>query len=536
VGEVSFLLLISCANVANLLLVRAEGRERELGLRRALGAGRRRLFRQVLAESLVLGLLASFIGAALAGVSIEVLLALQPPDVPRLEEVRLDGAALLFAVGLSLVTGIAFGLVPAVQAARGDPLASFRGGRGSLQGGRTGQARHALVVVQLSAAVVLLTGAALLGRTLLDLVQSDPGYRTEGLLTAEITLPASRYADAGEVSAFFERLGERLRSLPGAMEAGAASNLPLATSLGDLNFRIAGRPVAEGDVSPRADWQAVTPGYLEAMGIALLRGRLLDDRDGAEAPGAVLVSRTTADRYWPGQPALGERFVLGGGAGPGEVTIVGVVEDVAHDELRAGPTAQMYLSQAQFRFWNSGDPVRSMDVVVRSEGEPADLAPLLRAEVRALDPSLPVSSVRTMEEVVAASVAQPRLLASLVGAFAAMALVLATVGMYGVIAYLVGRRRQEFGIRMALGADRSSVVRMVLREGARMVATGVLVGVGASLLLSRAASGALYGVVAADATTLAGASALLAAVALLAIFLPARRATRVDPASPLRGE
>jgi predicted permease len=536
VGAVAFLLLISCANVANLLLVRAEGRERELGLRRALGAGRRRLFRQVLAESLVLGLLASFIGAALAGVSIEVLLALQPPDVPRLEEVRLDGAALLFAVGLSLVTGIAFGLVPAAQAARGDPLASFRGGRGSLEGGRTGQARHALVVVQLSAAVVLLTGAALLGRTLLDLVQSDPGFRTEGLLTAEVTLPASRYADAGEVSAFFDRLGERLRSLPGAMEAGAASNLPLATSLGDLNFRIAGRPVAEGDVSPRADWQAVTPGYLEAMGIALLRGRLLEDRDGGEAPGAVLVSRTTADRYWPGQPALGERFVLGGGAGPGEVTIVGVVEDVAHDELGAGPTAQMYLSQAQFRFWNSGDPVRSMDVVVRSEGKPADLAPLLRAEVRALDPSLPVSSVRTMEEVVAASVAQPRLLASLVGAFAAMALVLATVGMYGVIASLVGRRGQEFGIRMALGADRSSVVRMVLREGARMVATGVLVGVGASLLLSRAASGALYGVVAADATTLAGASALLAAVALLAIFLPARRATRVDPASPLRGE
>jgi putative ABC transport system permease protein len=536
VGAVAFLLLISCANVANLLLARAEGRERELSLRRALGAGRRRLFRQVLTESLILGLLASILGAALAGVSIQALLALQPPDVPRLEEVRLDAAALLFALGLAIVTSLAFGLVPAARAARGDPLASFRGVRRSLAGGQTGRARRTLVVVQLSAAVVLLTGAALLGRTLLDLVQSDPGYRTEGLLTAEITLPAARYADAPEVSAFFERLGERLRSLPGATEAGAASNLPLATSLGDLNFRIEGRAVAEGDVSPRADWQAVTPGYLEAMAIELLRGRLLDERDRTQAPGAVLISRTTAERYWPGQPALGERFVLGGGAGPGEVTVVGVVEDVAHDGLGAGPTAQMYLPHAQFRLWNSGNPVRSMDVVVRSEGEPGDLATLLRAEVRTLDPSLPVASIRTMEEVVAASVAQPRLLASLVAAFAAIALVLATVGIYGVIAYLVGRRKQEFGIRMALGAGSARVVRMVLREGAWMVATGLLVGAGASLLLSRAASGALYGVVAADVATLVSVSALLAGVARLAIIVPARRATRVDPALPLRGE
>ncbi|HUE96479.1 MAG TPA: ABC transporter permease [Longimicrobiaceae bacterium] len=535
-GAVAFLLLIACANVANLLLARAEGREQELGLRRALGSGRGRLFRQVLVESVVLGLLGSVLGAALAAGAIQTLLALQPPDIPRLQEVRVDGAALLFAAGLALVTGFAFGLVPALRAAAGDPLSSFRGSRGSVGRGENGRLRHMLIVGQLSAAVILLTGASLVGQTFIDLVRSDPGYRTEGLLTAEITLPTSRYEDAASVAGFFEGLAGRLRALPGVVDAGAVSNLPLATSLGDLNFRIEGRAVAEGDVSPRADWQVVTPGYLGVMDIDHVRGRLLNDGDGIDAPGAVVISRTTAERYWPGQDALGQRFVLGGGAGPGEVTVVGIVEDVAHNDLGGGSSAQMYLSHAQFRFWNTGSPVRTMHVVVQTETDPGGLAPLLRAEVRALDPLLAVASVRTMREIVAASVAEPRFLSSLLGAFAAFALALASVGMYGVISYMVGRRKREFGIRMALGARSASVVGMVLRESIWMIGAGLAIGIGSSLLLSRAATGMLYGIRAVDPATLALVAAVLGGVAVLASLLPARRATRIDPASPLRTE
>jgi putative ABC transport system permease protein len=540
VGAVAFLLLIACANVANLLLARAEARERELTLRRALGAGRRRIFRQLMVESVVLALLGSVLGAGVAWLASAGLLALQPPDLPRIRDVGVNGSALVFGTLLASLTGVLFGLFPALRVSREDPARSLAGGRGGAGRRRGGRLRQALVAAQVSAALVLLTGAGLFVRTLVGLLSTDPGYRTEGVLTAEVALPSARYAEQVEVSLFFDRLLARLGSTPGVTGVGAVSNLPLAAPLGDLNFRIEGRPVAEGDVSPRADWQVVTPGYLEAMGVPLLQGRLITAADHGDAPGVVVLGRTAAARYWPEGGALGARFVLGGGAAPGEVTVVGIVEDVAHAELGAGPTAQMYLPHAQFRFWNGGGPVRSLDLVLVSAGDPGQAAATLRDAVRALDPELPVASVRTMEEVVAVSLARSRLLAWLVGAFAALALALASVGIYGVTAYAVGRRTRELGIRMALGAGAPRVLAMVMGEGVRTLLAGLLVGALGALLLTRALTRGLgellYGVVPWDPVTLAGAAALLAAVGGAAFLFPAWRATRVDPATPLRAD
>ncbi len=537
VGAVGFLLLIACTNVANLLLARSEERESELALRSALGAGRGRLVRQLLAESLTLSLLGALGGAALAMLCTRGLLALGPPDLPRTGDIRVDATALLFSVGLASVIGIACGLIPALRAGRTSASARLResGGRGS--GGRAGKRmRRGLVVAELAAALVLLAGAGLLMRSLADLIHTDPGYRTANVLTAELSLPAARYPGADEVTAFFTRLTDELEGYPEVLAAGGATNLPLATSLGDLNFHIEGRPEAEGEVSPRADWQVVTPDYLPALGIDPVQGRLLDERDARDAPGAVVISRTTAQRYWPDGGALGARFLLGGGAAPGWVTVVGIVPDVAHQSLNDGPSAQMYLPQAQFRFWGGGGPVRSLDLVIHTAGAPAEATSLLRDVVQRLDPSLPVANVRTMEAVVSRSLARARLLASLVAAFALAALVLAAVGIYGVTAYTVGRRTRELGIRLALGADGGRVLRLVLGETTGTVGLGLGLGLAGALLMGGLLDGILFGVEPSDPPTLALAALALALIALTAAWVPARRATRVNPALPLRAE
>jgi len=332
----------------------------------------------------------------------------------------------------------------------------------------------------------------------------------------------------------YRALAPRVRAIPGVDEAGLVTNLPLATRLGDLNFRIEGRTVAEGDVSPRADWQVVTPGYLEAMEVRLVRGRLLTAQDNESAPGAVVISRALADRYWPAEDPMGTRFELGGNAGPGWVTVVGIVADVRHSGLDQVTGGQMYLPHAQFRFWGGGGAARSMNLAVRSSLPVNELRAALADAVGGLDPTLPLARVRTMEDVRRASTALPRLLTALVSAFSLLALLLTAVGLYGVVSYAVSQRTREFGIRSALGAPATATRSMVLRQGLKLAVWGVGIGMIGVLLGARLLGGILYDVQPTDPMSMVGSAALLTLVALGAAYLPARRATRVDPVATLR--
>ena len=365
----------------------------------------------------------------------------------------------------------------------------------------------------------------------------DPGFRTDAVLTGRLTVPSTEYPEEPEVVEFFRVLEERVTALPDVAAAGAVTNLPLATSLGDLNFMIEGRPVAEGDVSPRADWQVVTPGYFAAMQLRLREGRLLDARDRLDAPGAVVINRTMAERYWPEGDALGARFLLGGGAAPGWVSVVGIVDDVRHGSLAAAPINQMYLPHAQFRFWNQGSVVRSMTIAARSStGHPEALAGAVKGALADLDPAVPLAQVQTMSAVLSTSLGRERLLFVLAATFALLALVLGTLGIYGVVAYTVRQRTREIGVRMALGARASTVSGMVVRQGARLAGLGVALGLVGTVLLGRLLRPQLYGVTPFDAVTLAAVALLLAAVAILASWLPARRAARIQPMEALRHE
>ncbi|HEX7061723.1 MAG TPA: ABC transporter permease [Woeseiaceae bacterium] len=534
-AAVGLVLLIACANVANLLVARAEAREGEFAVRSALGAGGGRLLRQLVAESSVLAALGAALGTALAAGGIELLVALQPPDVPRIESVHIDWRVLAFTAGAAALTGILLGILPALSAARTAPAAALRRTGARSTGGRHGL-RGALVVGEIAAALVLVIGAALLVRSYAELKDVDPGYRVDGVLTTDLSLAPARYADDGDVTRFYMQLIERIAALPGVAAAGAVSNLPLATDLGDLSFTIEGRPVPRDAVSPKADWQAVTPGYFEALRIPLLAGRAIGPADDADAPGVVVLSESTAKRYWPGGNPLGQRILLGGGAGPGWVTVVGIVRDVRHAAFDAPPRAQMYLAHAQFRFWDSGGPVRGMTLTVRTPGEPAALTSSMREAVAALDPALPLGEFRTMQQVVSDSLARPRLMSSLLAVFASVALVMGAVGIYGVMAWLVGRRTRELGIRVALGARARDVAGLVLKQSLVLTAAGVAFGLLLAALLTRSLAGLLFGVTPLDPPTFIGVSAALAAVAVLAAWIPARRAMRVDPGSVLRQE
>lgn len=532
---VGLLLLIACANVAHLLLARSDARQGEFALRTALGAGRARVFRQVIVESLVLALLGGTLGLLLAFACTEFLVVLQPPDLPRIESVSLDVRVLAFTAAAVALTGILLGLVPALQVSAARPLQALHEGGGRSTGVRRRLA-PGLVVAEIAVALVLLIAAALLTRSYVELRSVDPGYRVEQVLTTEVALPRASYAEGPAVTGFFRNLLGSVSQVPGVAAAGAVSNLPLATRLGDLNFDIEGRETAPTDVSPAADWQTVTPGYFSAMQISLLRGRGIEYTDSANMPGVVVVNETAAKRYWPGGDPIGSRFLLGGGAAPGWVTVVGIARDVRHESFDAPPRAEMYLSHEQFRFWNDGGPVRELTLALRTEGNPGSIAQAVRREVAALDPALPISDFRTMEEVVAASVARPRLMMLLLATFAVAALVLGAVGVYGVMSSLVGRRTREMGIRLALGAHPKQVAGLVLKNILVLTVIGIGLGLVLALALSRALSGLLYGVAPTDAATFVGVPLVLAAVALIAALVPIRRATRVDANTVLRHE
>jgi len=547
IGAVAVVLLIACANVSSLLLARAASRQKEMAVRAALGAGRGRLVRQLLTESMLIALLGGAVGVGMAMWGLDLVVKTNLVNLPRLNQVSLNLTVLLFTLGVCLVAAMLFGLVPAAQVSRLDLNQSLREeGRGLAGSARSNRINRLLVVAEVSLAVVLVIAAGLLLRSFDRLLRIDPGFNVKNLLAVSVNLPSSRYQDNARVTAFYDQLTERVRALPGVVSVGAASGLPLGNGSGDTVFQIAGRPApgqVDLNVPPSRSafghvyyWQ-VTPGYFKTMGIALRRGRGLQDSDHANASLVVVINETLARRFWPLEDALGKQIQLFWNAsqkGPW-AEIVGVVRDVSLRQLNEETQPEAYFSVAQ------GPPVagwtaRSLALTVRTAADPLALVDAVRREARALDSAVPVFSARTVEQLLDQTVAQPRFNLILLGLFAVVALLLAAVGIYGILANTVRLRRHEIGIRLALGARPSAIFRLVVGQGMALALVGVGLGLGGALVLTRYLESLLYEVKPTDPLTFGGVAVLLLGVALLACYLPARRATQVDPLVALRYE
>ena len=541
-GAVGLVLLIACANVANLLLARAASRRKEVAVRTALGAGRARIMRQLLTESVLLSLAGGAAGLMLALWGVDLLVTLAPEGTPRLGEVGLDARVVAFTFGVSLLTGVVFGLAPALHSSKVDLNESLKeGGRGGAEGAGRGRLRGLLVVGEFALALVLLASAGLLVKSFARVLEESPGFESRGVLTMRVVLSQSKYGSYDQHRGFYSNLFERLRRLPGVEAVGANNMVPLSGSGGSRTFLIEGRPVPEGQPKPEEQLRFVTPGYFEAMRVPLLRGRDFTERDVAGQTRVAVVSRSTAERHWPGEEAVGKRIAYAGiGRGhdqtPEWIEVVGVVGDVKHRGLDLESKPEIYVPVYQPLFSSRPTPPLSLYVAVRTKGDPAALAAAVRREVAAVDPEQPLANVRTMGERLAESVAQRRFNMTLLGVFACVALLLAAVGVYGVMAYAVARRTHEIGVRVALGAQRGDVVRLVVRQGMWLALAGVAVGVAGAYAATRLMTGLLYGVSPTDPLTFVGVSALLTAAALLACLIPARRATKVDPMIALRYE
>jgi predicted permease len=533
-GAVGLVLLVACVNVANLLLARASSRAGEFAVRQALGAGRGRIAGQLLAESLLLAVAGGALGLLLAGVLVDALLALQPQGLPRLAEVRVDRAVLAFAALVSLATCLLSGALPALQTSRRTTARALNQGSGrAILAGPRQALRAALVVGQIALAMVLLAGAGLLVRSFTLLLRVDPGFDARSGLSFRVALPESAYAEDARLVGFHEALDERLRALPGVRATGAVSGLPLAAGNFIISFTVDGRPEPPPAQQPSLDVELATPGYFRAMGIELARGRLFTPGDHGRAPQVVVLNEAAVRRHFPGEDPIGKHIQLGLGRGPGKPRaggeVVGIVRDVRRHGLGKATAPEIYVPYAQY-------PVQSMAVVLRTDVPPRSLAGAAERAVHELDPQLAVVRVATLEEVVARSVSEPRFYALLLAAFAASALFLAALGLFGVMSYAVAGRTRELSVRMALGARPRALVGMVLREALALGALGTLLGLGGALLLSRSLSTLLYSVSPTDPLTLAGVGVLLLATTLVAGYLPARRATRVDPVVALRAE
>ena len=534
-GAVGFVLLIACANVINLLLARADARRREVAMRGALGASRGDLVRQLLVESLLLSTLGAVAGVVLAHGSLVVLKTFRPAGLPRVEGVAIDSTALLFTALLALACGGAFGLLPALQITRQD-LARVLNESG--RGGAPGRVRHAvrrgLVVVQLAFSVLLVVGAGLLLRSLIELQRIDLGFDDRNVLTAQVQLPATDYSEGAKIVEFYRQVTERLATVPGVVAAGGIRLLPLARSIGDWSITPDGRVLAPGE-NPNGDFQFATPGYLRAMGLTLVEGRWLTPADREDAPLVVIVNDTMAARYWPGESAIGKRFKMGGpdNARP-MMSIVGVVKTSRHNAIVEEPRAEMYLPHAQLPTTTGVGVARTMALVIKAEGDPLALIAAVRETVRHVDPNVPIADVQTMAQVTATALAGPRFAAFLLGVFAVLALTLAAIGTYATVSLLVAERSSEIGIRMALGAERRTIVSSVLREGFAYAVGGIAVGLGTALMFARVLETLLYGVSAFDTVTFAVVPAMLAFVAMLATLAPAYRAASVNPVKTLR--
>ena len=530
---VGLVLLIACANVANLLLARAVAREKEIAVRTALGAGRTRIIRQLLTESVVLSSVSGALGLLLSIGGLKALIAFAPQNVPRLDEVSVDFRVLLFTISASLMTGIVFGLVPAYQASRSDLNESLKeGGRGSTKGGHGGTIRNILVISEVALALVVLTSAGLMIRSFLRLQQVNPGFKSENVLTARLALPLSRYPENPQVISFYQQALERVRNLPGVTSVGSVSHLPLSGSYTSGTVTVENPPADSAPASFEADRRAISPDYFSSMDVPLITGRYFDEGDKADGPGVVIIDETFARRFWQNDNPLGRRVKVGGNQSTAPwLTIVGVVGNVKHYGLNAQGREMVYFPYGQLV-----GTARSMFLTIHTTGDPLDIASALRSEIWAVNPNQPVSNITPLEDLVYGSVAQPRFSMVLLGTFAVVALILAAVGVYGVMNYSVSQRTHEIGIRMALGAQTLDVMKIVVGQGLLLAGIGVGIGAGLALALMRLMSSLLFGVTAADPGTFVAVSLLLACVAVASSFIPARKATKIDPMVALRYE
>ena len=532
-GAVGFVLLIACANVANLLLTRAASRQKELAIRAALGAGRRRLFRQMLSESLVLAIAGGVCGLILAAWGIAVLQSLAPTNLPRLSGVQIDLPVILYTSVAALITGVIFGSAPALHSAAvaaGEFLKE--GGRGTSEGSRGRRLRSAVAIVEIAVALVLLIGAGLLVRSFVALNRVDLGFDPRNILAMRVDLPGARYSEDAQVTAFYDELAARLRALPGVESVGFGSSVLLSALPQSAGLSVRGRPPLDPNVPDApVPYDSVTPEFFKALRIPLRRGRLFTDADGATAQRVVMVNESLARRFFPDDDAIGKQVTFGNPTDPGTnwLTIVGIVGDTRRGGAARAPWAELYYPHAQ-----AADS--RMYALIRTSGEPLALSGSAKAAVWAIDRNQPIHSIRTVDAILSASQANRRFTTLLLGLFSIVALALAAIGIYGVTAYSTAQRTQEIGIRMALGARRVDVLAMVLKEGAAIGAVGLTLGILAALALTRFMSGLLFGVSAHDPVTFVGLPMALFAVACAAALIPAARAIRVNPIVALRGE
>ncbi len=531
-GAVGFVLLIACANVANLLLARAAVRQKEIALRLALGANRSRLTRQFLTESVLLSVCGGAVGLIFAFAGLRILKTFIPATISQAEAIGIDGRVLVFTALVALVTGLIFGLAPALQASHFSLNETLKeGGRDAAGGSKGVRLRGLLVIAEVAVSFVLLIGAGLLINSFLHLRNLNPGFRADHLLTAKIDLPELKYPDREHRIPFLDEVLRRVSALPGVQSAAIAGNLPLTYNGDSMFVGVEGIPDPPTDQQVDVIYRAVGPGYFSTMGIPLVRGRDFNDRDTADTTLGVVVSEKMAQHFWPGQDPVGKRLK------PGPTTsdspwreVIGVVKDVRQNDFIAAPKLQMYMSYRQLKF------LAPNALVVRTSVDPMSLATQLRNAVWAVDKDQPVSNIDTMEHIVARAVARQRFSTMLLGIFAILALVLAAVGIYGVMSYSVAQRTREIGIRMALGAQRKDVLKMTVKQGLKLVLIGIGLGLVVALALTRVMASLLFGVSATDPLTFLSIPLVLLAVAAVASYIPALRATRVDPMVALRAQ
>ena len=524
-AAVGLVLLIACVNVANLLLARTASRQREIAIRASLGASRFRVARQLLTESVMLSVAGGALGFLLAIWSLGVLVHLAPDDIPGLQNVGINSAVFSFSLLVSLATGILFGLAPAWEAAKSDLGESLKEGGGTFAGGRRHQrVRGLLVVSEIALALVLSIGGGLLFKSFLRLQSVEPGFAPDHLIGFYLSLPKVKYPQEAQQTRFYQNALQQLAALPGVSSAAAVSPLPFSGGWGTASFSIEGRPKPKLGEEPSADYFVVSPDYFQTMRIPLIAGRYFDQRDDEKAPRAAVIDEQMARTFWPNENPIGKRFDQ-----QGLVTVIGVVGHVKMISLADDPKPEFYFNNAQV-------VAASTAIVLRTATDPAILMQTVRRQISALDSDLPIVRMETMDERLAASVAEPRFRTLLLGVFAGLAVLLATVGIYGVISYTVAQRTHEIGIRVALGAAQRDIFRLVLGKGMSLTFAGIAVGFAASAVVTRFLSGLLFGVKPLDLITFVGIAIVLGSVALLACYLPARRATRVDPLVALRYE
>jgi predicted permease len=545
-GAVGLVLLIACANVANLLLARATIRKREIALRAALGAGRSRIIAQLLTESLMLSLAGGVMGLVLGYVGVRALIAINPGDIPRIGEhgaaVGLDWRVALFTLGVSLLTGILFGLIPAFSAARSDLNATLKeSGSRAGTGLRHNKARSILVVTEMALALVLLVGASLLIRTFSSLRTVDPGFNTHNVLTMQMSLNGARFEKSAGTAQVVREAERRIAALPGAEAVAASCCTPLQGGL-DLPFNIAGRAPTEGPYNGDVQWRDVSPEYFKALHIALIRGRVFTETDTANSAHVVLINEAMAKKFWPKEEPIGQVITIGKGVGPEfeepSRQIVGIVASVRETGLNEPDVPAIYvpISQVTDGMTALQNRVIPLSWFIRTSAQPFSLSAAIQKELQAASGGLPVAHIRSMDDVVIESTARANFNMTLLTIFAAIALLLAAIGIYGLMAYSVQQRTQEIGIRMALGASSENVRKMVVVQGMILALIGVFIGAAGSLALTRSMASLLYGVKAWDPIVLVSAAVLLSVIALFATYIPARRASRVDPIVSLRYE